>query len=72
MEEQHSKVTPRDKIWSQLLKSNKLRWTTKEMVDELDEVSEYTVRDTLNAITQEGILSHKKRSEYWYVDPEYA
>jgi len=42
------------------------------MVDELDEVSEHTVRDTLNAITQEGILSHKKRSVYWYVDPEYA
>ena len=72
MSEQSSKTTPRDKIWSEVVRSDRIRWTTDEMVSELDGVSEYTVRDTFNAMTDEGILSHKKRSEYWYINPEHA
>lgn len=69
---QNSNLTARDQVWSTVVKSDRLKWTTEKMLSELDGVSEYTVRDTYNAMVDEGILTHKKRSEYWYVDPEYA
>lgn len=65
-------TTPRDQVWSTVVKSDRLKWTTNEMLCELDDVSEHTIRDTFNAMVDEGILSHKKRSEYWYVDPQYT
>lgn len=65
-------VTPRDQVWTAVVTSDQLRWTTQEMIDEVEDASRYTVRDTMNAMVEQGILTHKQRSEYWYLVPEYA
>jgi len=70
--QQGSKTTARDRIWSQVLTSDEIKWTTQMMVTQTEDVSEETVRDTFNAMTELDILSHKKGSEYWYVVPAYA
>lgn len=64
-------MTPRDRVWASISKSRKIQWTTEEVLRNVDgEVSECTVRDTLNAMTQAGVMTHKQNSPYWYVHPD--
>ena len=66
-------MTPRDHVYACVLKGDRIRWTTERVLQEVGEdVSEYTVRDTLNAMSKTGILTHESNSRYWFVHPDYA
>ena len=65
-------VTPRDRIWFYIVRSDEIRFTTDKILSEVDDVSEHTVRDTLNAMSDAGYMTHKDSSPFWYVYPRYA
>lgn len=68
--------TNRDLVFEQLVKQHKtdfkVRWTTREMQESVSsDISEDTVRSVLNSLAQLGLLKHKRKSRYWYLEPEW-
>lgn len=68
--------TNRDLVFEQLVKQHKtdfkVRWTTEEMQDAVHrDISEDNVRHVLNSLTKLGLLKHKRKSQYWYIEPEW-
>ena len=62
--------TARDLVFYELVESEEIRWTTLDMVDACNGcVSQYTVRNTFNALTELGLMNHKNGSQYWYWRP---
>jgi len=60
--------TPRDHIYRVVHTTDSIRLTVAEVQREANkELSEFTVRHTLNGLAEVGVLSHKDRSPYWYV-----
>jgi Fe2+ or Zn2+ uptake regulation protein len=60
--------TSRDKIYAVIHRTDSIRLTVSYVQEEADEnLSKYTVRNTLNGLTEEDVLSHKDKSPYWYV-----
>ena len=60
--------TPRDQIYRVIHTTDSLKLTVAEVQKSANEdLSEYTIRNTLNGLAEVGVLSHKDNSPYWYI-----
>ncbi|QCS43899.1 hypothetical protein [Natrinema versiforme] len=69
-----SYVTPtnRDLVFEQLVKQDRIRWTTHDMQQAIDkDISEDTIKHTFNSLAKLGLLRHIRDSPYWYLEPEW-
>lgn len=60
--------TPRDEIYTVLHETDSIRITISSIQEQAEEdLSKYTIRHTLNGLTETGVLKHKTNSPYWYI-----